>query len=488
MRIELDNRNATAYDMTEEEYAFLYGYLSFDDEASKFVRRRDGSVKFNSKAKKLSLLGMDNTFPAGLLGKVKRAALKKGILIPVVDKRTAPCAVLSWEDAIVEPSLITDGEPWLHDFQQEAVQRAIDKTRGILDMPTGSGKTETACGIAMRLGLTNTLFVAPEADLMHNAARRWEKRARVEAGRIGDGWMKPLDGFTAATFQTLASRMGKNDPELMKYLQTVGCVIFDECHTLPADMFYRTALDIPAYWRIGMSGTPLARGDRKSLFSIAATGSIVYKVETQMLIDRGFIARPHIRMTRFQQDFEASGWQAGERTGIVESSRRNELVINLAKQAPKPGLVFVKLKKHGLALQKAFKRNGLRSEFVWGEKNTAQRDDAIERLRNGELDCIIASVVFQTGTDIPEVQSMVIACGGKSEIATLQRIGRGMRIVRDEHTNEVIKGEFYVYDIYDTEPKQSSGLTGNRWNANHSRERFKAYTAVGHEVTIKDML
>ena len=108
-------------------------------------------------------------------------------------------------------------------------------------MPTGSGKTETAVALAMRLGMTNTLFIAPEADLMHNAARRWELRTDVQAGRIGDGYMTPRDGFTAATFQTLASRMTKKDPKLLKYLSTVGALIIDEVHTLPASSFYNVA-------------------------------------------------------------------------------------------------------------------------------------------------------------------------------------------------------------------------------------------------------
>ena len=207
---------------------------------------------------------------------------------------------------------------------------------------------------------------------------------------------------------------------------------------------------------------------------------------TQTLIDRGFISRPHIQMVTCEQTSEARDWQSAERELVVESVKRNRLVCALAKIAPKPGLVFVKLKQHGRTLTNMLREAGLRVEFVWGEKATAQRDAAIERLRDGTLDVIVCSVVFQTGTDIPEVKSMVIACGGKSEIATLQRIGRGMRIVRDEFTGAVLKDEFYVFDIMDREPNKDAGHTGNRWNARHSRERFKAYVGVGHEVTIKE--
>lgn len=476
MIIEVDNLTARVTNSTEKELEWLYRFLKFEDQSTKFTRRRDGSVQFN-KPKSISLLSLVDTFPAGLVRQVKRGMLKEGMLLKIVDKRIPPCRVLSWEEALA-------GRPqWLHDFQLEAIEASLARTRGILDMPTGSGKTETAVGLAMRLGETNTLFVAPEKDLMHNAARRWEKRTGVEAGRIGDGWMKPLDGFTAATFQTLAARLNK-DSALSKYLPTVGCSIFDEVHTLPSDSFFSTAQAIPAYYRIGVSGTPLSRGDRKSLFSLAATGSIIYQVGTQLLIDRGFISKPHITMVKCVQGGSAAGWQKSYAANIVNSKKRNTLITNLAVNALSPGLVFVREKRHGRILTEMITARGVRAEFIWGEKNTSQRDDAIRRLCDGDIDIIVCSVVFQTGTDIPEVMSLVNAAGGKSEIATLQRIGRGMRIVKDSH-GVVIKDQFYVYDIMDDEPPGQSDDTGNRWNARHSKERFKSYTKVGHEVVMK---
>lgn len=488
MQIELDTLTARVVDATAEEHEWLYETLAFEDHNSRFQRRRDGSIKV-VEASRRSLLTVDSAFPAGLVGQVKRAALRKNYVVSVLDRRVRPCEPMDWETALIQTALMTDRDgvqlPWLYDFQREAVETAIRRTRGILSVPTGGGKTEIACGLAFRLP-TNTLFIAPEADLMHNAARRWEKRSGLTAGRIGDGYMNPEDGFTAATFQTLAKRMAMKNSVIHEYIKTVGCVIFDEVHTLPADSFYQVAQSIPAYWRIGVSGTPLARGDRKSLFSVAATGSIIYKIDAQLLIDRGFISRPHIQMVPCEQDSDASEWQKAEKELIVESKKRNNLVAQLAKVAPKPGLVFVKLKRHGLELTKLLTKQGIKVEFVWGEKATSQRDDAIRRLREGALDVIVCSVVFQTGTDIPEVKSMVVACGGKSEIATLQRIGRGMRVVKDEYTGETVKDEFWVYDIMDREPKNKANSTGNRWNARHSRERFKAYTGVGHEVTIKE--
>lgn len=465
MIVHLDNLQATLVSATEDERAWLREYLSFEDQSRKFVRGRDGRVEARA-APRVSLL-KGSTFPAGLVGLVRKNGIVKHFNVEVVDNRTRPCEPMDVELA------------WLRDYQREAVERAVKKTRGILDSPTGSGKTEMAIGIAMRLGQTNTLMIAPEADLMHNAARRWEKRVPgVTAGRIGDGLMDPRDGFTAATFQTLASRMRK-DQRLRDYIATVGALIIDEVHTLPADSFYAVAQSIPAYWRIGMSGTPLARGDRKSLFSIASTGAIIYKIEPSFLIENGYISRPHIRMLRVEQDGVAREWRTAYTKFVVESRVRNRALVVAAQRAAKPGLVFVREKKHGRIVTDMIKAAGLHAEFVWGEKNTSQRDDAIRRLEDGELDVIVCSVVFQTGTDIPSLRSLVIGTGGKSEIAALQRVGRGMRRTED-------KDAFEVWDVMDAEPKGRGDQTGNKWNARHSRERFKAYAKVGYETTVLD--
>jgi superfamily II DNA or RNA helicase len=465
MIVHLNNLQATLVSATEDERVWLREYLSFEDQSRKFVRGRDGRVEARA-APRVSLL-KGSTFPAGLVGLVRKNGIVKHFNVEVVDKRVRPCEPL---DVPLD---------WLRDYQLEAVDRAVKKTRGILDSPTGSGKTEMAIGIAMRLGKTNTLMITPEADLMHNAARRWEKRVPgVQAGRIGDGHMTPCDGFTAATFQTLASRM-KKEPKLRDYLATVGCMIIDEVHTLPADSFYAVAQAIPAYWRIGMSGTPLARGDRKSLFSIASTGAIIYKIEPSLLIERGYISRPRIRMLRVEQEGVAREWRTAYTKFVVESRARNRALVVAAERAAKPGLVFVREKKHGKILVEQIRKAGLRAEFVWGEKNTSQRDEAIRKLEDGELDVIVCSVVFQTGTDIPSLRSLVIGTGGKSEIAALQRVGRGMRRTED-------KDEFEVWDIMDAEPKGQGDQTGNKWNARHSRERFRAYAKVGYETTVLD--
>lgn len=348
--------------------------------------------------------------------------------------------------------------------------------------------TEMAVGLCHAVAGIRWLILVPEADLLHNAADRFELRTGEPCGRIGDGHCS-VERVTVATFQTLANKLGLDqrpvssrdlgiNAQLVRDLvPTIDGVIFDEVHQLPADTFYETAMAIPAYYRIGMSGTPLARGDQKSLRAIAATGRVIHDIPSRKLIELGFAAKPTIYLLRHETDKTAFRTWIGAYSALVsKSATRNRAVVEAALVCPKPGLVFVKVIAHGRILTKLLRDAGLNVEFVWGQKSTKARDQAIEKLRWGDLDVIVCSVVFETGTDIPEVQSVINAAAGKSLIKTLQRIGRGMRVVRDKDGN-TIKREFFVYDFHDK---------GNKWLTQWAKERCKAYMSEGHDVRVVD--
>jgi len=44
-----------------------------------------------------------------------------------------------------------------------------------------------------------------------------------------------------------------------------------------------------------------------------------------------------------------------------------------------------------------------------------------------KIDCVLASKIFDIGVDIPSLSGLVIACGGKSTVKALQRVGRVIR-------------------------------------------------------------
>jgi len=459
MIIEVANSFSRVTSSDEEEIDWLRDYLTLRIKTWKF-----GSYDVEV----LRLVGSaSNKFPTGFIGKIHQAAVDEGVKIEYLDRRARPNLDAGKADL-----------SWLRDYQLAAVDSVFDAEkfksqpfdpanmgRGILWLPTGSGKTEIAVALTLRFP-ARWLFLVHRTNLMDQAAERFEKRCNEKAGRIGEGVWAP-ERFTAATFQTVHARLA--DPKCAEWLSGIEGVIFDEGHTLPAGTFYCVAMRMTnAFFRIAMSGTPLARGDKRSAFVIGATGSVLYRIKPELLIDAGVLSRPTIRLATVSQITMKQNWSEVYRECVVRSSARNAKVVQLAKKAMKPCLVFVKELKHGKALEKQIRAEGMSVEFVWGASELERRKAAIHRLVHGDVDVLIASVIFNEGVDIPELNSVVIASGGKSIISALQRIGRGMRVTDDKKT-------FEVWDINDV---------GNKWLERHTRQRLKAYIGEGHETSI----
>jgi superfamily II DNA or RNA helicase len=451
---ETFNTRARILSCTNEELAFVKNQCSFSE--TRYANNQHYEhryVLFNS-----ALM----TIPAGLLEDLRLEARAAGILFDVVDNRTPPCALDSHADIA-----------WLRDYQMAAVAAIAKHTRGIVWAATGSGKGEIVIALTRALPC-QWLFLAHRTSLVEQQAERYERRTGLRAGRVGEGsWDIPDDAtFVCASFQSIHAALERHDPKALALLLWAQGLAIDEVHSVAAKTLFRVSqLTRHAYWRVGLSGTPLARSDSRSVLVLATTGSVVYRIDAKQLIADGVLAKPIIRMTEVvQRGIAGSTWARVKAAAIVRSDARNSAVVACIAKAEKPCLVFVAELAHGKRLEKAVLCAGMHADFVWGAHSTEWRQAQIRRLVKGQLDVLVCSVIFQEGVDIPELRSVVIASGGKSVIAALQRIGRGMRVSAGKDT-------FEVWDFRDV---------GHRWLARHTQQRIDAYENEGHAILFVD--
>lgn len=465
MLVEVKNVYSRAVQLRNDEREWIVDYLAFEDPSSRFRPSGPRPVHmFNL---------FSNTFPTGLLDPVRKAAAEAGIDVQVIDKRGVPCM----------PDVNAD-LAWLRPYQKAAVLKLAERRRGIIWAPTGAGKTEMFVGLTRYLPC-RWVFVVHRVGLVKQARDRYLLRAREhgvdvpEPGVIGEGEWRVAEGpaaVTFASFQTLAKCLKEKDQRAIDALGSFEAVAVDEVHTLPAGTFLNVAMSIPrAYYRAGFSGTPLARGDQKSMLAIAAVGPVIYRIKPDVLIGAGVLAKPRIRMLPVDQQDGGGSWAEVYRELVVKSSKRNRAVVEACKRAERPMFVFVTHTNHGKALSRMLWQAGVRNEFVWGTHSTDYREAMVRRLESADLDAIVCSVVFQEGIDVPALRSVVVASGGKSVIAALQRIGRGMRVEKDRAGN-VVKDTFEVWDFLDE---------GNKWTARHARARRNAYMTEGFETVVE---
>lgn len=459
MKIEAGNAWTRLVEGTAPEREWLEALISVEE--TQYRPGQWGPVHFEARRSLMNWTRRE--FPSGLVRRVMLGNRRRAEPFPMelVDARgAAPCR----PDAGVDLA-------WLRDYQRGAVQALLARGRGVVKAPTASGKTEVGVGVVAALP-TRWIFAVHRADLMHQTAERYTRRTGDrDVGMIGDGVHQPGGRLTVATFQTLHAMLrDRRDLAAKRLVEGFGGLLVDEVHAQAADSFFDVSQACSgAYFRVGLSATPFDRGDWESLRVEGALGPLVHEIATDTLVELGLLARPTIRMIPCPQTWprdEGADWRRVYERLVVESDARNALVVHMAVRAAKPALVFVDRIPHGKALERSLRAAGLGVGFVHGAHWTEARRAEIRRLVQGKQDVLICSGVFQEGIDIPELASVVVAGGKASVVATLQRIGRGMRTSAGKST-------FEVWDVLDR---------GQRWLERHATERRETYEREGHAV------
>ena len=112
----------------------------------------------------------------------------------------------------------------LYPYQKEAVRSALKKMNGVIVMPCGAGKTQTALAIIATLGL-RALWLTHTQDLLNqslNRAKSVFNNANSIYGTITSGKVNIGSGITFATVQTMSKL------DLAHYRDVWNCVIVDE--------------------------------------------------------------------------------------------------------------------------------------------------------------------------------------------------------------------------------------------------------------------
>lgn len=330
----------------------------------------------------------------------------------------------------------------LRDYQHEAVSavmKAPFKGRCILKMPIRSGKTRTAAAIIAKLK-RRTLFLVPSTGLLHQTTKALrEYLSGVSVGAIGDGVYEPAE-VTVATLQTLALWRGAKkkgdrkkrprDPRYNEIVRGFDVVICDEVHHIRGGgEWHEVMKDLDARYKIGLSATAFpdneTEQERGAIWMLGTCGDICFDLPVSRLVEEGFLMGQNVKIYRVTKPDEyGKKWSLTlRRRCIVENRGRNELIARLAAQYSKQGLrvlIIAKLLDHVHLLQEACEDAGLSVWRVVGKTSQSERESAMEALVERRVDVLLGNVLGE-GIDLPEIEVVINAEGGKDDKNTVQR-------------------------------------------------------------------
>lgn len=422
----------------------------------------------------ISLLGGFKVFPTGLLPLVTSELHTYAIELT---GRNKPYTLDSY--TLYDNMRICLEGVELREYQVDAVKSLLGEGRGIAKMATNAGKTVVFAALIKLLGNANALVIVQTKDLLYQTSERLQSYLGREVGVIGDSQFSDCD-ICVATIQTLNSFYTRHGvKELRKRFANNKILISDEAHHVSHNKTFDILMNIPGWHRYGMSGTPLNRGALNDLKLIACTGPVVTEITNAELIAMEFSAVPHIYFhdvpiesttshIRWDEHYETAYDQQ-----IVRNVSRNNIIADIAEEAVRTGTVMIIVTRieHGYLLLDSF---GLSFEmehsaiFVNGQSEMEDRRAALDRLATGEHIIVIATNIFDEGVDVPAMDTLILACGGKSQLKLLQRIGRGMR--KKEGDNIL-----NIHDFIDG---------SNKFLLKHSEERLHVYKEEGFTTVV----
>jgi superfamily II DNA or RNA helicase len=345
--------------------------------------------------------------------------------------------------------------PPLRADQQSAIEAWRRTGRGVIVMPTGTGKTEVALAIMARSAVA-TLVVAPIRDLMHQWHRRIERGLGYEPGLLGDGRcnVRPV---TVTTYDSACLHMERLGDRF-------GLVVFDECHHLPGRVRSDAARMCAAPLRLGLTAT-LERANGRHADLESLIGPVVY--ETSIVDARGktladydvvriavhLSAEERCRYDRCCAEVRRHiserkrtnpgfTWRRLCREAHADPAARRALAAWFARQA-----IEDRAEDKLRVLEDLFRLHAGEPLLVFAGSNAMARDvslrflvpcllnhcprderlDAIEGLQAGTYPAIVANRVLDEGVDLPCVKVAVVIGGGNGGRQARQRLGRILR-------------------------------------------------------------
>ncbi|KAL5348250.1 putative ATP-dependent helicase IRC3 [Pseudogymnoascus australis] len=375
-----------------------------------------------------------------------------------VSARTVATRMSSPADAL-EPVINPPSGIRLRQYQEECIQSVLSyldkghKRLGI-SLATGSGKTVIFTQLIDRVkplpcGADQTLILAHRQELVEQAAKHCinaypTKSVDVEMGNIHASGAADI---TIASVQSIISkdRIEKFNPSRFKL------ILVDEAHHIVAPGYLKTLAhfglstakkDGPAL--VGVSAT-LSRFDGLRLG--AAIDQIVYHKDYIDMIGEKWLSDVIFTTVESKADISkvkkgATGdFQTGELSRAVNTDQSNEITVRtwLAKaQERKSTLVFCVDLAHIAGLTKAFRDRGVDARFVTGDTPKIVRSETLDAFRAGEFPVLVNCGVFTEGTDVPNIDCVLLARPTKSRNLLVQMIGRGMRLFPGKENCHII--------------------------------------------------
>jgi superfamily II DNA or RNA helicase len=416
----------------------------------------------------------------GLLNYVYEILEENNIGYKITDTRVVPEQNANF--ALQEYLTLPDGSQVAlkaRDYQQKIIDDASN--REIIRAATGSGKTFMMAGLIDKFKIKPVSIFADKLTLCTQLKEEIGKFLGEEVGIVGGGMNEKRD-ITVYSAQSTTEEDIKDS----------NMILFDECHHIGSNTFVEISKWAKnAYYRIGVSATPW-REDGADLLLEAALDRRKEEndISASKLIEWGYLVPCTIYFIPYKRVFQGKSYNKVYKEAIANNMERNQIIVGVAVKMREvkhaPILILIQQVEHGetilkmlskkieivkKAVQVTDDKTGkdklvriANIEFLSGKDDAVRRKAVIQGVRDGFVEILIGSTIADEGLDIPNLEILILAGGGRSSTRAFQRVGRVLRLYKNPETGES-KKRAIVFDFQDYTPMLRR----------HARTREKLY-------------
>ncbi|CAB4253790.1 similar to Saccharomyces cerevisiae YDR332W IRC3 Putative RNA helicase of the DEAH/D-box family [Maudiozyma barnettii] len=339
----------------------------------------------------------------------------------------------------------------LRDYQKDAINECVNAIssgtmRIGVSMATGGGKTVIFSSLIEKLKQDSgkadfkTLVLVHRRELAFQAARTIkesfpDKKIQLEMGKQNVDIHQ--SDVIIASVQSLIRRLdkyGKDDIDL---------IIIDEAHHAVANSYTRILEHFDAADKksqipvVGFSAT-FERADNKALSDVI--DKIVYHRGMLDMISDNWLCEGKFTTVKIDTDLSkveksssTKDFKLNSLSRVMNVPEVNEMILLTYLQKKKENnlkstLLFGVDIAHVTNLHELFTSHGIGSRYVTSNTKDEQRDAIIKEFKEGKIEILMNCGIFTEGTDMPNIDCILLCRPTRSRSLLVQMIGRGLRL------------------------------------------------------------
>ena len=328
----------------------------------------------------------------------------------------------------------------LYALQESRMEGAA---KGLVYAATGIGKTYLAAFDSAKY--ERVLFVAHREEILKQAAVSFKNVRNSEDYGFFDG--KEKDRDKSVIFASVAT-LGRPEYLNEAYFPAdyFDYVIIDEFHHAVTDQYRRIVEYFQPQFLLGLTATP-ERMDGKNIYEICDY-NVPYQISLKEAINKGMLVPFHYYGVYDETDYSGLRIVKGRydeqelNQAYIGNERRYDLIYKYyRKYRSLRAIGFCCSRQHAEDMAKEFCQRGIASAAVYSGENGAyaeERNEAIRKLKNGEIRVIFSVDMFNEGVDIASLDMVMFLRPTESPVVFLQQLGRGLRIYKGKEYLNVL--------------------------------------------------